>query len=260
MNIQCPKCAAAVTATPDAWGFVTCTACGVRLRLGTGGSPPPAADIQAVLDELRSLRRMQGEILQAQAQILNMLTGRTLSARAPVAAPPAPASPAASAPTARPAVPSAPLAAAPARAAASPPAPSAPGAVPRVRQRRKTVLVVDDDAEAALAAVTALEQAQVPVRLAADGHQAVAAIAAQKPDTIVLELALGDPLPGRDLVNMIKATMEWVDIPIVLHTRLPVADITEARTQHGADELVLKGPGSPEALVNRVIHLFQHQR
>lgn len=255
MNIQCPKCSASVTATPDSWGFVTCAACGVRLRLGTTGAAPPAADLHAVLDELRSVRRMQGEILQAQAQILNLLTGKGVAVARPTSAPPSAAAvaPAASArPAPAPAQP-------PARPVAAAPAASAPVApqLPRVRQRRKTVLVVDDDAEAALAAVTALEQAQVPVRLAADGHQAVAAIAAQKPDTIVLELALGDPMPGRDLVNMIKATMEWVDIPIVLYTRLPVADIAEARTQHGADELVLKGPGSPEALVNRVIHVFQ---
>jgi CheY-like chemotaxis protein len=254
MNIQCPKCAASVTATPDSWGFVTCAACGVRLRLGATGGAPPATDLHALLDELRSLRRMQGEIMQTQAQILNLLTGRAAARPTPAPAPaPPPLAAGPRAPAATPSPTRAPVASmAPASSPAAPPT-----QVPRVRQRRKTVLVVDDDPDAALAAVTALEQAQVPVRLAADGHQAVAAIAAHKPDTIVLELALGDPMPGRDLVNMIKATMEWVDIPIVLYTRLPVADINEARTQHGADELVLKGPGSPEALVNRVIHVFQ---
>ena len=32
------------------------------------------------------------------------------------------------------------------------------------------------------------------------------------------------------------------------------------RQQHGADELVIKGPGSAKALVNRVIQLFQQPR
>jgi hypothetical protein len=45
--------------------------------------------------------------------------------------------------------------------------------------------------------------------------------------------------------------------PIVLYTRLPTASQKEARTIHGADELVPKGPGSAEALVARAIELFQ---
>jgi DNA-binding response OmpR family regulator len=64
-------------------------------------------------------------------------------------------------------------------------------------------------------------------------------------------------MAGKDVVNMIKATMEWVDIPIVLYTRIPVENQKEARITHGADELVAKGAGSPETLVARVIALFR---
>jgi hypothetical protein len=56
---------------------------------------------------------------------------------------------------------------------------------------------------------------------------------------------------------MVKATMEWVDVPIVLYTRVPIESQKEARTIHGADELVPKGVGAPEALVARVIALFR---
>jgi hypothetical protein len=51
--------------------------------------------------------------------------------------------------------------------------------------------------------------------------------------------------------------MEWVDIPIVLYTRLPIESQKEARTIHGADDLLLKGPGSAEALPARVISIFR---
>ena len=61
---------------------------------------------------------------------------------------------------------------------------------------------------------------------------------------------------GKDVINMIKATMEWVDIPIVLYTRAPVESQREARTVHGADEFVLKSAG-PAALVTRCIALFR---
>jgi hypothetical protein len=55
---------------------------------------------------------------------------------------------------------------------------------------------------------------------------------------------------------MIKATMEWVDIPILLYTRATIASQKEARQIHGADELVPKGNG-PAALVSKIVSLFR---
>jgi CheY-like chemotaxis protein len=124
-------------------------------------------------------------------------------------------------------------------------------------RRRKTVLLVDDDEATRQAAVVALTQAEVPTRAFADGTGAVAAIVAEKPDVIILELGLAGDMAGRDVVNVVKSTMEWVDIPIVLYTREPVASQKEARQIHGADEVVSKGPGSPAALVQRVIAIFR---
>jgi DNA-binding response OmpR family regulator len=124
-------------------------------------------------------------------------------------------------------------------------------------RRRKTVLVIDDDEQTRAAAVAALEQAEVPVRTASDGTKGLEAMAEDRPDVVVMELGLGGRMAGKDVVNMIKATMEWVDIPIVLYTRIPVENQKEARLTHGADELVPKGPGAPEALVARVIALFR---
>jgi two-component system KDP operon response regulator KdpE len=124
-------------------------------------------------------------------------------------------------------------------------------------QRRKTVLLIDDDDRTRREALEALEAAQVPTRAVQDGAAGLEAIAAEKPDVIILELGVGGEMAGKDAINMIKATMEWVDIPIVLHTRLPIESQKEARTIHGADELVPKHPGSTEVLVQRVIQLFR---
>jgi CheY-like chemotaxis protein len=133
----------------------------------------------------------------------------------------------------------------------------APAKKPEVRaRRRKSVLLIDDDEGTRQAAVAALEHAEVPVRTASDGNAALAAIAEDKPDVIVMELGLEGPMPGKDVVNMIKATMEWVDLPIILYTRLPIESQKEARTIHGADEFVLKQAG-PDALVARVITVFR---
>ena len=64
-------------------------------------------------------------------------------------------------------------------------------------------------------------------------------------------------MAGKDVINMIKATMEWVDIPIVLYTRTQVESQKEARTVHGADEYVVKNAKGAEQLVQRVIAIFR---
>lgn len=125
----------------------------------------------------------------------------------------------------------------------------------RVR-RQKTVLLVDDDPKTREAAEKELKQADVPVRSVDEGNAALAAIAEEKPDVIILELGLGGDMGGKDVINMIKATMEWVDVPIILWTREAVSTQKEARQEHGADEIVNKSSG-PGALVTRVITVFR---
>jgi CheY-like chemotaxis protein len=122
--------------------------------------------------------------------------------------------------------------------------------------RRKVVVLLDDDPETCEAARRELEQADVPVRAFQDGNMALRAIAEEKPDLIVIELALGGDMAGKDVINVIKATMEWVDIPIVLWTREAVANQKEARQIHGADELVPKSAGA-SGLVARIITVFR---
>jgi CheY-like chemotaxis protein len=122
--------------------------------------------------------------------------------------------------------------------------------------RRKNVMLVDDDPSTRAAVIEEFRRAEVPVRSFDDGSAALSAIAEEKPDVIALELALGGAMAGKDLVNMIKATMEWVDIPIVLWTREAVSTQKEARQIHGCDEVVPKA-GGPAALLACVINVFR---
>jgi len=235
--MRCPKCDSSFTGAPDAEGFFRCPQCGAKLR-SRAPAPPvaptsaaPAStspesggatgiSLERVLDEVRAVRRVQ-------EQILDLLR-------------------------AGPEATSADSASVPDTDDEPPPVPAA------IRARRaKTVLVIDDQDETRKAAVAALEQAQVPTRSAADGPRGLEALAAERPDVIVLELAIGGAMAGKDVINMVKATMEWIDIPIVLWTRLPIESQKEARTVHGADEVVRKGPGAAEALVARAIQLFR---
>jgi DNA-binding response OmpR family regulator len=128
---------------------------------------------------------------------------------------------------------------------------------PAVRARqRKTVLIIDDDPETRLQTETALDSAEIPFRSVADGRAALAAIADDKPDVIVMELDIVGAMAGKDVINLIKATMQWVDVPIVLYTRAPITSQREARTVHGADDFVSKQDG-PEPVLARVVTQFR---
>jgi CheY-like chemotaxis protein len=185
------------------------------------------AALESILSEIRAVRETQQLILEA----LDGLRQATVSQPAP---------------------PSAASAVAEAYGADE-----APRVLSPIRaRRRKTVVLVDDDPKTREAAVAELQHAEVPVRAFDEGNAALSAIAEEKPDVIVLELGTGGDMGGKDLVNFVKATMEWVDIPIILWTREPVTSQKEARQIHGADEVVPKSGGAA-ALVARVITVFR---
>jgi CheY-like chemotaxis protein len=290
--MKCPRCQTGIESNPDPAGFMVCPGCGARLRrsaaqaaqmvpasvqAGSLTLPPndgplgprrvspkapapvpakstaaaprrvgddtarvakataaaaaatpftaPAANtpattsaVDAVLAEVRAVRRMQEEILE-------LLRGRAESGYA----------------------------------RSSPSSDDFEGMVePVVRSsRRKRVLLVDDDEATRGAVESALKRGEVPVTTVGDGNSALASIASDKPDVIVLELGIGGAMGGKDVVNMIKATMEWVDIPIILYTRVPMEGQKEARQIHGADDYVAKGPGGPEAVLAKSISFFR---
>jgi CheY-like chemotaxis protein len=196
-------------------------------RRRKGEAKAQRAELEAALDlvlqEVRAVRETQGRILRAIADLRRVVSA---------AAPPGDDVPAA------------------AEAADEP-------AFSPIRDGlRKAVLLVDDDPRTREAAVAELQRAEVAVRAFDDGNAALSAIAEEKPDVIALELGLGGAMGGKDLVNLIKATMEWVDIPIVLWTREDVTTQKEARQIHGADEVVPKA-GGPAALLACVINLFR---
>jgi len=286
-SVKCPRCGAAVSAVPDEVGRLRCSGCGAKLR----SRAPVVVKVQAAVPAPEDI----GDSMDIDSVLARLDARDDPSATLPLGTPlkkiprpeerPRPAAPARGAVASGRAEAAAPdlldhlvselravrrvqddilrllrrrLPARPAIVADELPGGAAPEPdAPVVRsRRRKTVLLIDDDEEARAAAIDALAQAEVPVATASDGNEGLAAIALEKPDVIVLELGLRGAMAGKDVVHMIKATMEWADIPIVLYTRQPVADPKEARRIRGADELVPKAAG-PAALVSKVIEVFR---
>ncbi len=286
--MRCPRCQTPIGPLSDPDGVVTCPGCGSRLmsrsaalrshggakaagaepvplapaapgpddtartvapaRTGVGtkhtaaASPPPVgsdttrrrkaeakgkseveAALALVLEEVRALRETQERILRAISELRRASTGPSGAAEG---------------------------------AGEGADLPDEPAFSPIRDGRRKAVMLIDDDPVTREAAVAELQRAEVPVRAFDDGNAALSAIAEEKPDVIALEIGLGGAMGGKDLVNLVKATMEWVDIPIVLWTRERVTTQKEARQIHGADEVVPKS-GGPAALLACVINAFR---
>jgi DNA-binding response OmpR family regulator len=110
------------------------------------------------------------------------------------------------------------------------------------------VLVVDDDPTVSDVVRRYLEQGGFRVRLASDGLAALAAVAAEKPDLVVLDLMLGG-IDGFEVCRRLRR--ELPALPVVMLTALGEEADRVVGLEVGADDYVTK-PFSPRELVLRV--------
>jgi DNA-binding response OmpR family regulator len=119
------------------------------------------------------------------------------------------------------------------------------GSVGKVGHR---VLVVDDDPTVSDVVRRYLEQDGFEVRLAADGLTALAAVQAEPPDLVVLDLMLGG-IDGLEVCRRLRR--DRPDLPVVMLTALGEEADRVVGLEVGADDYVTK-PFSPRELVLRV--------
>jgi len=120
----------------------------------------------------------------------------------------------------------------------------------RLRYRRAVthVLVVDDDPTVSDVVRRYLEQDGCRVRLAGDGLAALAAVEAERPDLVVLDLMM----PGLDGLEVCRRLRHRLpDLPVVMLTALGEEADRVIGLEVGADDYVTK-PFSPRELVLRV--------
>ncbi|MEE8519356.1 MAG: response regulator, partial [Dehalococcoidia bacterium] len=105
-----------------------------------------------------------------------------------------------------------------------------------VRDTRPTILVVDDNPQIRSFLRPALEDAGFACLEAADGAEAVYHAEASRPDLIVLDIELGDPvMDGLDVCRQIRALD--LDMPVIFLT-------VRATVQDMESGLRVAGPGS----------------
>lgn len=110
------------------------------------------------------------------------------------------------------------------------------------------VLLVDDEEAILVGLAPFLERSGFRVRTASDGEEALAAVAAHRPDIVVCDVMM-PRLDGRAVVRRLRAADDWT--PVVLLTQVGESNERSAALEEGADDYLNK-PFDPQELVARV--------
>ncbi len=106
------------------------------------------------------------------------------------------------------------------------------------------ILVVDDEAAIQRFLRTALDTGEFALHQAENGHAALAATAATRPDIILLDLGL----PDMDGVEVIRRIREWSPVPIIVLSVREREDDKVQALDAGADDYLTKPFGVGELL------------
>ncbi|MBE2295297.1 MAG: response regulator [Phycisphaerales bacterium] len=116
------------------------------------------------------------------------------------------------------------------------------------------ILVVDDEPNIVLSLEFLMKQAGFQVRTAADGEAALAALAAEQPDLILLDVMMPRKT-GYEVCQAIRANPDWKDVRIIMLTAKGREVEREKGLALGADDYITK-PFSTQEVVERVRELL----
>jgi putative two-component system response regulator len=133
------------------------------------------------------------------------------------------------------------------------PIPPAPASRPA--HGPQTVLVVDDDARVRRLLERMLQKEGIRVLTAEDGNAAVAAVASEPPDLILLDIVMPG-LGGFEVCRRLKGQPETRLIPVVLVTGLDARDDRIMGIEAGADDFLSK-PFDRAELLARIRSLLR---
>jgi CheY-like chemotaxis protein len=118
------------------------------------------------------------------------------------------------------------------------------------------ILVVDDDEDARVLLMRALAKSALALEVAAaaDGRQALEAVARRRPDAIITDIMM-PRMNGFDLCIALRADPATKDIPVIMVTALEGERDCQRGLAVGADAYLTK-PFSWSALAERLVELL----
>lgn len=116
---------------------------------------------------------------------------------------------------------------------------------------RRKLLIVDDQPEIRKLLRTALGYGKYQLIEAGDGATAMAAVIAEKPEVVVLDVMMPGTIDGFGVCNAIKSDPRFADTFVIMLTARGQIGDFDAGEQAGADAYMVK-PFSPARLVEVV--------
>ena len=116
------------------------------------------------------------------------------------------------------------------------------------------ILVVDDEPNIVLSLEFLMKQAGFQVRTASDGEAALAAVAAETPDLVLLDVMMPRK-NGYEVCQAIRANPDWKAVRIIMLTAKGREVEREKGLALGADDYITK-PFSTQEVVERVRELL----
>jgi len=123
--------------------------------------------------------------------------------------------------------------------------------------RRKTLLVIEDDAGERMTITELLGHDDIDVIPVGTGEGALAILRAQPVDCVVLDLRLPD-MSGFELLEKFRDDPHLSDLPVVVFTGRELSPEEDAQLHTMARSVVVKGVESPERLLDETA-LFLHR-
>ena len=117
------------------------------------------------------------------------------------------------------------------------------------------VLIVDDEPNIVLSLKFLIAQQGYEVRTAASGDEALKALNTKVPDLILLDIMMPKP-DGYEVCQIIRATPEWKDIPVIMLTAKGRDVERKKGYEVGADDYITK-PFATHELVSVVKELLK---
>jgi CheY-like chemotaxis protein len=124
-------------------------------------------------------------------------------------------------------------------------------------RRVRRLLVVEDDAAQRSAIEALIAHEDVEITSVDSAESALAALAQQPFDCVVLDLGLAGT-SGFELLERVKGDPGWRDLPIIVYTGKSLTPDEETRLRRYAETIIIKDVKSPERLLDETA-LFLHR-
>jgi CheY-like chemotaxis protein len=127
------------------------------------------------------------------------------------------------------------------------------------KNKRKKILVAEDDAFISEIYCAKFASLGHQVILAENGKIALEKISKEKPDVVLLDIVMPE-MDGWKVLSELKKNPKLNNIPVLMLTNLGDKESAERAIKQGADSYLIKSYYTPEEVVEKIEELFKNKK